>query len=215
MTPTTTVHPATGTAITSGLRLVLLLVGGVAISVGCGTSTDNGHGIASVKPRAAASLPPAFAWLRDAAPSGWPMIRVSSGAAMVYPPGWHLAHGDPGTATAVALDAHGHYLGYLNLTPRQANEQLASWPTFRLAHNSDEGDRGVVSLAQATDLPFRTGTGSCVEDDYTTRTGSHFREIACLVTSFRTASVIVGAAPPAQWSAVAPLLQNAVASVRT
>lgn len=133
---------------------------------------------------------------------------------MTYPRGWHLVHGDAGTATAVQLDARLHFLGYLNLTPRQANEQLATWPRFRVAHNGDEGDRDIMVVAQATGLRFRTGTGSCVEDDYTTTTGSQFREIACLVAGSRTTSVIVGAAPPAAWASMAGRIEQAIAAVR-
>jgi hypothetical protein len=113
----------------------------------------------------------------------------------------------------VRLDAQGHIIGYLNLTPRQGDEQLATFPTFRVAHNRQEGDRLVTPLAKATGLPFHTGRGSCVEDVYSTQVRARYLEIACLVSGPRTASVIVGAAPPQAWGAEEALIQRAIAAV--
>lgn len=143
------------------------------------------------------------------------MIGIPSGAELIYPPQWHLARGDKGTATAVLLAPSRHFLGYLNLTPRQADEQVAKWTTFRLEHNREEGDRNVKRVAGATGLRFHTGSGSCVEDMYATEVGAHYREIACLVTGSQASAVIVGATPPADWRRMAPILQRAIANVRT
>ena len=76
---------------------------------------------------------------------------------MAYPPGWRARAGDRGTASAALLDGDGHYLGYLNLTPRQGAETAANWPSFRLRHNAGEGDRDVTFDAAAGGLHFRTG----------------------------------------------------------
>ncbi len=132
---------------------------------------------------------------------------------MVYPADWRLAHGDPGSATAVRRGSAGRFVGYLNLTPRQGDEQLSTWPSFRIAHNRAEGNRHVTLLAHATGLPFRTGTGSCVIDTYETVTSARYTEIACLVSGSHTSSVIVGAAPPQSWPTVKSVLEQAVANV--
>src|SRR5438445_11955140 len=42
-----------------------------------------------------------FSWLRpSAAPAGWRVARIATGALLHYPPGWRPAPGDAGTATA-------------------------------------------------------------------------------------------------------------------
>ncbi|HEY6397759.1 MAG TPA: hypothetical protein VIX82_09930, partial [Solirubrobacteraceae bacterium] len=102
------------------------------------------------------------------------MARISDGATMPYPPGWARIPGDRGTATAALLDARHLFLGYLNVTPRQAEETLAGWPGFRVRHNAKEGDRKVTTLAFRMGVRFRRGHGSCVEDSYTTSTGTRY-----------------------------------------
>jgi hypothetical protein len=151
-----------------------------------------------------------FAWLSPrAAPSAWPVATISSGAAMPYPPSWQRTRGDRGTATAVRLDQRGHIVGYLNLTPQQGTESAANGRTFRTEHNADEGDRHVRTLATAGGLRFRSGSGACVKDSYTTGTGARYVELACLVRG----SVIVGAAPPQAWPGIAPLIERAISGL--
>ena len=132
---------------------------------------------------------------------------------MPIPPGWKRIKGDTGTATAALLDAHHHFVGYLNLTPRQSNETLANWGRFRVAHNADENDRNVKLLAVGAGLRFRGGHGSCVRDSYATTVGTHYIELACLVVGRRASVVIVGASPPGTWAHVSPLLEQAISSV--
>lgn len=134
---------------------------------------------------------------------------------MAYPPGWRRSESDPGTASAELRAKRGRLAGYLNLTPRRGNETLRSWPEFRVDHNGEERDRHVTGLASAEHLRFRSGSGSCVRDSYTTFTGARFIEIACLVIGRSHGVVIVAATPPGSWSRVAPELERAVASVRT
>jgi hypothetical protein len=134
---------------------------------------------------------------------------------MGLPPRWQRTHSDSGTASAVLLDHRGRLSGYLNLTPQRGNETLKNWPVFRVDHNGVERDRHVTALASARGLRFPTGSGSCLRDRYTTFTGGHFLEIACLVVGHSTGVVIVGAAPPTTWGHVAPQIERAVASVRT
>jgi hypothetical protein len=114
----------------------------------------------------------------------------------------------------VLLAGGGRYLGYLNLTPRQGDETVANWPSFRVEHNREEGDRAVTPLASATGLRFLTGHGSCVKDAYTTFTGSRFIEIACFVAGARTESVIIAAAPPASWNRMSGVIERAIEGVR-
>lgn len=163
--------------------------------------------LAVISPRSA------FLWLRPGpAPKGWQVARIASGAVLRYPPGWRRVTGDAGTATAVLQNNAHHYVGYLNITPRQAHETLRTWASFRTRHNQLEGERGVTELAAATGLRFRHGHGSCVRDAYTTSTDNRFIELACLVQGTRTGSVIVGAAPPGTWASISPKLERAISA---
>jgi hypothetical protein len=156
-----------------------------------------------------------FAWVTPRpVPKGWNVVQIPTGAQLAYPPGWDKARGDPGTATAALLGAGGQYVGYLNVTPRQGDETLTGWASFRVSHNADEGDRDVKRLAAATGLRFLDGTGSCVEDSYTTSVGARYTEIACIVKGPSTTSVIVGAAPPVSWAQVSPQLERAISGFR-
>jgi hypothetical protein len=94
----------------------------------------------------------------SAAPPGWRVAQLASGAVLRYPPGWRRIAGDSGTATAVLQDTQHPFLDYLNLTPRQGNENLSTWAAFRTRHDTLEGDRRVTRLAAVTAVPFRTGT---------------------------------------------------------
>jgi hypothetical protein len=134
---------------------------------------------------------------------------------MAYPPGWHPQHGDPGTATATLKSSDGRFLGYLNLTPREGKESLSNWSSFRVDHNGDEGDVHIKRLDAASGLRFRSGRGSCIKDSYVTGTGAHYVEIACLIVGQRSSAVIVGAAPPTQWSHEASTVDRAIEAVRT
>jgi hypothetical protein len=134
---------------------------------------------------------------------------------MPYPPGWRRAHGDPGTATAVLLNADHAFTGYLNVTPRQGRESLGDWGSFRVAHNADEGDLHIRRIAVSRVLPFRTGRGRCVRDNYTTGTGGQFDELACLVAGPRATAVIVGAAPPRIWGQMSSRIEHAISAFTT
>jgi hypothetical protein len=134
---------------------------------------------------------------------------------MRFPSGWRRVAGDAGTATAVLRNPEHEFVGYLNLTPRQSDESLGNWASFRLEHNAEEGDRGVARLASASGLRFRSGLGSCVRDAYATITGAHFIELACLVRGPAASSVIVGASPPAKWTQMAPVLERSISALTT
>lgn len=135
---------------------------------------------------------------------------------LAYPAGWRPLKGDGGTASAALRDAHGRFLGYLNLTPRQGAETLANWATFRVRHNREDGDPTVTPQGSARDVPFRDGArGACVRDAYTTSTHLRFVEVACLIHGRRADSVLVAAAPPQRWARQWPTLRRALEAVRT
>ncbi len=150
-----------------------------------------------------------------AAPLAWGKAKITTGAVLFYPPGWRLIRGDRGTATAVTIDGEKRIAGYLNLTPRQSRETLADWTSFRVSHNAQEGDREVRREAARQDLRFRSGRGTCVRDSYTTVSHARYIELACLVMGSSATSVIVGAAPPQQWSRMSPLLERAIGALIT
>lgn len=206
-----------GTATFRGtLALAALGIGVAACGSAGGTSSTGGSGEpAAVSTSTVASRP--FAWLRaQAPPAGWHVVAIPSGASMAYPSTWQQTRGDPSTATAVLRDRVGHFLGYLNLTPRQGRETLSNWSSFRPEHNRDEGDQNVKLLAAAQGLRFLTGRGSCVKDSYTTNSHASYIEIACLVSGSRGGQfVIVGAAPPNAWGRTSPVIERAIEGVRT
>ena len=205
-------------------RAILGLAALALVASGCGVTgrAPMSAGFSSATTPARTEIVPAaaasggFAWLRPApAPAAWLLARIASGAAMAYPPGWHRVAGDAGTATVALQDADDDFLGYLNVTPRQGDETLRGWPSFRVEHNVGEGDRDIRTLAAARGLRFRTGRGTCVRDAYATTTGAHFIELACLVAGPHATSVIVGAAPPAQWARMSPVIERAISAFTT
>jgi hypothetical protein len=195
------------------------------ISTGCGSSVktaEPGSGTSSQTPTDSAGVSQhagarvSFAWLvPHAPPSSWPVARIATGAAMPYPPGWTPVHSDAGAASAALLGHDGIVVGYLNVTPRQGDETLTNWPTFRVSHNQDEGDREDHSEATAQGASFLTGHGSCVRDSYVTKTNAHYIEVACLVRGKRAPTVIVAAALKADWAKLAPQLEQAVSGFTT
>ena len=136
-------------------------------------------------------------------------------ARLAYPLGWQSIRSDPGTFSAAVRAPTGEIRGYLNATPRQGAETLSNWSSFRLDHNRDEGDVDVKPVASATNLRFRGGHGSCVIDTYRSSSGRSYREIACIVAGARATTVVVGAAPPAQWPRQGPALERAISSFLT
>jgi hypothetical protein len=157
----------------------------------------------------------AFIWLRpEAQPQDWKAALTRSGAMLVYPPSWHEIRTDPGTASAAPAGGSGPFTGYLNATPRSGEETLANWSRFRVAHVAAEGGRRVHLEASAAGLSFRAARGSCVIDSYST-SKARFREIACIVAGARATTVVVAAAPVAEWTQKVALLDRAVASFTT
>jgi hypothetical protein len=189
-------------------RLAALLVVGLAAVAGCGSKGP---------PRSSATVArTAFAQVQPApAPADWHAATIPTGAVLAYPPDWSPAASDRGTASAVLEDDRHQIVGYLNVTPRQGRETLANWPQFRTRHNAAEGDRAVTSAAAAYGVRFLTGTGSCVRDSYSTVSGAHYMEIACLVAGTRATSVLVAAAVQERWTQLSPVLYRALSAFRT
>ena len=196
---------ATSRRLLPAVALVALLT-----LAGCGGAARQGG-------KSASGTPAPFTWLRPAAaPADWRIGSLPSRTAdLAYPPGWRSIRTDPGTFSAALLGPHDRIRGYLNATPQSGAETLANWNGFRPAHNTEEGDRNVITEASASGLRFRSGTGSCVIDRYATTTGARYREIACIVRGARGATVVVAAATPADWTHLAPQLERAVASFST
>ncbi|HLX19922.1 MAG TPA: hypothetical protein VKR23_07200 [Gaiellaceae bacterium] len=163
----------------------------------------------------ASPVPAAFAWFKaTAAPDTWKHASPpSGGAVMWYPPSLVRLKSDSASVSAAQKDTSGRILVYLNATPRQGAEQLATWAAFRIDHNRAEDSR-VRLHAQVTGLRFQAGArGSCVIDDYTTRTiVNHYEEIACFVQGRTSASVIVAAALQSDWARALPDLERAVSA---
>jgi hypothetical protein len=161
--------------------------------------------------------PHAFDWLRPGSvPGSWSArLLPASPARLPVPPGWRSARSDPGTRTVISRGPSGEIAGYLNATPRQGEESLANWGSFRVDHNREEGDRDVELLAAASGLRFATGRGSCVLDSYRTESDARYRELACIVAGRAATTVIVAAAPPRRWRAEAPTLRRAIATFTT
>ena len=176
------------------------------------TVLASGCGAAPSGPAASTSPAPDFAWFRAAsAPAGWKTLALPDGSAvMSIPPEAAAAPSDPGSVSAEVDSPSGDLVLYLNATPKQGDEALATWPEFRLDHLSDENGKAATRMASRTGMTFLGGTGSCVSDFYETRAGKRYREIACFIQGARGGSVLVAATPDAGWDSEAPLVQQAV-----
>jgi hypothetical protein len=199
---TTTAVRVTGTAIFRTGAVAAISVFALA---GCGSGAKQGQ------PGGSKNDP--FSWLAPGpAPAGWRTASIPTGATLSYPPGWRHVHGDTGTATVILYGPRRQIAGYLNITPRQGAESLSNWSKFRIAHDADEGDRGLKQLDAGTGLRFRSGHGSCVRDSYTTSSHASYIELACLVAGGRATTVIVGASPPAAWPKMSAVIEKAVSA---
>jgi hypothetical protein len=161
-----------------------------------------------------ASAAAPFGWFAaKAAPAGWKHLTLpSKDGTLWYPPALRPVAGDAVSVSAAEIDSSGRYLIYLNATPKQGNEQLQNWPSFRIEHLRDESASVVHEHAHSI-VAFRGGTGSCVTDDYITRVKSnHYDEIACLVVGRTQTSVVVAAALTSQWPRASAELERAVSA---
>lgn len=196
--------------------VAVLAVASAAALAACG-STTSAEVSSSSAGAPAQTRPQAFAWLHPApAPSSWHISTLPNGKArLAYPASWRSIVSDPGTRTSAIRSNGGHIIGYLNATPRQGEETLSDWSSFRLEHNQEEGDTNVKLVAAADNLMFRGGHGSCVIDDYRSSSGHQYREIACIVAGTNATTVVVGAAPPQDWHSQSPALERAISAFQT
>ena|SRR5579859_137722 len=168
-----------------------------------GTAQPSGAGLAG------------FAWFRPAAaPASWSRTTLPGrGATLSYPNTLSPMHGDRGTVTVGRDSRSGAVLVYLNVTPRQGDETLRTWPSSRLEHLREDGESAVGVDGVSPSLNFRGGQGRCVIDHYTTDIHSnHYQEIACFVQGPHTASVLVAATSAGMWRTYQPLLDQVVSS---
>ena len=149
-----------------------------------------------------------------AAPASWPRLRLPNGTAVLsYPPSLRPIAGDTDAVSAARLGPGGGFQLYLNATPRQGAERLQDWAAFRLRLLRSDDAVSAREISAAQGVTFRGGTGSCLIDGYVTRIGGHhYDEIACLVQGQTSSSVIIAAAPSAQWAQARPQLLQAVAA---
>jgi hypothetical protein len=148
------------------------------------------------------------------APASWHLLTLPDrGAVLAFPPSMRRVPGDRGTVSAAEFGASGAYLLYLNVTPKQGNETLSGWPEFRIDHVAGEEHTTPRLVAASSGVRFLGGTGSCVFDTYVTKVkANHFTEIACYVQGKSSSSVIIGAAPTADWARASGPLMRAVAA---
>lgn len=161
--------------------------------------------------------PAPFAWLVPTkAPRDWTKVRLPSGAAVLsFPPDLQRVPSDPGSITAVQKNARGLFPIYLNATPREGNEELATWPAFRVRLLSEDAARSSHEDGDVTNVPFLGGTGSCVLDDYFSRVGAHhYEEIACYVKGRHGGSVVIASTFASMWAQKSALLEQAIAAYR-
>ncbi len=198
----TAAAPATATGMSSRMGVAGALMALAMAAAGCGVS-------ASTSPRPQATGGP-FAWLSSGpAPAAWPAAGLLAGGSLPRPPGWGPLRGDHGTVSFIARH-HGAIVGYLNATPRSGEETLTNWEHFRIAHNAEEGDRDVRALGGAIALRVGASRMSCVKDSYRTSLNRYI-ELACLIARPRGSTVVLGAAPPADWAAQRAVIERAIA----
>ncbi len=179
---------------------IAIAAAGVAIAVIVAFAFPSGPSFPRLVPRAA--------------PATWRHAMLPDRTAVLsYPPSLQPVEGDKDSVSAAWLNPTGAYLLYLNATPQQGEETLQNWATFRLELLREDDASSAHEVSAAQGIRFHGGTGSCVIDDYVTRIGAHhYEEIACLAQGRTGASVVVGAAPTAQWPQARPLLEQAVAA---
>jgi hypothetical protein len=199
----------------------------LAVALGAGAAVSAGSSaLAAERARASHALGRpvsskalgSFGWLTTSTPpASWLRLTVASGlGTLAVPPGYRPVAGDAGTTSVALIGSHGTYLGYLNAAPRQGGERLRGWAGFRLAHLRDD-DAASAREHEAVEF-VRTGRSirSCVIDDYVTTVGRHgFHEVACLVITGSTGSVIVGATPSGDRAHTWRQLEQSVAAYPT
>ena len=203
-------------------RIVLPVVAVAAAVAGCQSSAPAASHPAAHKESEPAgngtpgTVPDVHLLAARQAPAGWHLVTLADGkAVLAYPPSMHRVTGDRGSASAAKVSASGTFVMYLNATPKQSDETLADWPHFRIEHLTDEDASSARLLAASHGVRFLGGTGTCVIDTYVTREkANRYTELACFVQGKTGSTVIVAAAPTADWKNVSGTLTRAVAAFR-
>jgi hypothetical protein len=184
---------------------LFLLIGSGVVIPGASAETARSESVQSADP---------FAWLVPAeAPSGWKQVGLQPRVGVLwYPPSMKALAASPSSVSAAVIDKSGTYHAYLNSTLWTGADDLGGWAAARIGRQRQVA-ASVTKVAVSTARSFRGGQGACVIDDYVTRSKSHhYREIACLVKGPSAATVVVAAAPPADWVKMARVLERAVAA---
>jgi hypothetical protein len=197
---------------------VLTTVAAAVAAAGCQSSpaaaSYTGHSGSPGEHTPETKVGPVHTLSAQRAPAGWHLLTLPDRAAVLaFPPSMHRAPGDRGTVSAAEFGHSGTYLMYLNATPKQGNETLSGWPEFRIDHVAEEEHTMPRLIAASHGVRFLGGTGSCVIDTYVTKVrANHYTEIACYVQGKTSSSVIIGAAPTADWARASGPLMRAVAA---
>jgi len=195
-----------GNTVVARLAAVLCVLGLCALTSSAGAAPS------STPP----GVPAAFSWfVPTAPPATWRSFTAVQGTVVVSdPPKLKPLGGTGGALSYAARGPKGAYFAFLNVTPQAGAENIGTWAAFRLAVLRRSAVR-IRQDASATNLPFSGGTGACVIDDYTTKSGANpFHEIACFVEGPHTGSVIVVAAPPKSWPSYAAPLERVISTYR-
>ena len=198
-------------------RVLFLVAAAIIMIAGLTEIASSTYRHSSIMALKSHSRPGIFGWLRPSqVPKGWKTVNTASGkATLAYPPPFHQIPGDPGSVSAAVISSAGHYLAYLNVTPRQGDEGLKNWPQFRLNHLSQDDNISVHEVAEVSNIPFNGGSGTCVIDDYVTVVAhNHFREISCFVKGSKGGAVVVATASRPMWVHYASQLEGAVTSFK-
>jgi hypothetical protein len=194
---------------------VLTTVAAAVAAAGCQSSpAATGHPGHSGEHALGTRVWPVRTLSAQRAPASWHLLPLPDrSAVLAFPPSMRRVPGDRGTVSAAKFGASGAYLLYLNATPKQGNETLSGWPQFRIDHVAEEEHTMPHMIAASHGVRFLGGTGSCVLDTYVTKVkANHYTEIACYVQGKTSSSVIIGAAPTADWARASGPLMRAVAA---
>jgi len=199
----------------TGARRYRGALGACLVLVACGGSHSarSGPPQAASRPTGPSGDVAAFHWLRPSPPPpGWHTRSLQGGhATLAYPSEFTPISGDF-ASFSVAVHRGRHYHAFLSIAPQQRDERPAGWAAIRLQFDRREGGTHIATRASAEGLPFRGGPGSCVIDDYNSRVGGRYREIACIVAGPHATTVVVGASALGEWRKRARVLERAVSS---
>ncbi len=210
-----------GAAFVAGAAAIVL-AGGVAAAAPSGTPARAAAARAASTTTTTTTthpggLPGAFSWFAPGpAPASWRTYdAVARTVTVADPPRLKPLGGSRGALSFAARGPHGAYFAFINVTPQTGTENVTGWSSYRVGVLRAGGAEQIRVDASADNLAFTGGSGACVIDDYVTGLGHDpFHEIACFVAGPHSGSVVVVAAPPAQWRSYAIPLERVISSYR-